>query len=46
MAGEHRIVVVDHAAFGDAELLAHEVDAGDLLGHRVLYLKSGVHLEE
>src|SRR5690606_18892223 len=27
-----RVVVVDGAAGGDAELLAHEVDAGDLLG--------------
>ena len=31
---------------GDAELLAHQVDAGDLLGHRVLDLQAGVDLEE
>jgi hypothetical protein len=33
-------------AVGDAELLAYEVDAGRLLGHRVLDLKPGVDLEE
>ena len=41
-----RVVVVEHAALGDAELLAHQVDAGDLLGHRMLDLQPGVHLEE
>ena len=30
----------------DPELLADEVDAGDLLGHRVLHLQTGVDLEE
>ena len=33
-------------AVGDAELLAHEVDAGRLLGDRVLDLQPGVDLEE
>ena len=33
-------------AVGDPELLAYEVDAGDLLGHRVLDLQPGVDLEE
>ena len=33
-------------ALGDAELLAHQVDAGDLLGDRVLDLQAGVDLEE
>lgn len=41
-----RVVVVDEAARGDAELLAHEVDARDLLGDRVLDLEAGVDLEE
>ena len=38
--------VVERLAVGDAELLAHEVDAGDLLGDRVLDLQAGVDLEE
>ena len=38
--------VVERLAVGDAELLAHEVDAGDLLGDRVLDLEAGVDLEE
>ena len=38
--------VVERAALGEAELLAHEVDAGDLLGDGVLDLQAGVHLEE
>ena len=42
----HRIVVVERAALGDAELLAHEVDAGDLLGDGVLDLEARVDLEE
>ena len=33
-------------AVGDAELLADQVDAGGLLGHRVLDLQPGVDLEE
>ena len=42
-------VVLDVAegfAHGDAQLLAHQVDAGDRLGHRVLHLQTGVDLEE
>ena len=38
--------VVEALAVGDAELLADEVDAGDLLGDRVLDLEAGVDLEE
>ena len=34
------------AAGGDADLLVHEVDAGDRLGHRMLDLQAGVHLDE
>ena len=33
-------------AFGDAQLELDEVEAGDELGHRVLHLEAGVHLEE
>ena len=40
------VVVVERAALGEAELLAHEVDAGDLLGDRVLDLQARVDLEE
>ena len=41
-----RVVVAELLAVGDAELLAHQVDAGDLLGDRVLDLQPGVDLEE
>ena len=34
------------AAGGDADLLEYEVDVGDHLGHRVLDLDAGVHLDE
>ena len=34
------------AAGGDADLLEHEVDVGDHLGHRMLDLDAGVHLDE
>ena len=33
-------------AGGDADLLAHQVDAGDHLGHRMLDLQARVHLDE
>ena len=33
-------------AGGDAQLLLDEVEPGDKLGHRVLDLQPGVHLEE
>ena len=33
-------------ARGDADHLFHEVHPGDELGHRVLHLQAGVHLEE
>ena len=34
------------AAGGDADLLAHEVDAGDRFGDRMLDLQAGVHFDE
>ncbi len=37
---------VEGLAVGDAELLADQVDARGLLGHRMLHLKTGVDLEE
>ena len=40
------VVVAERLAVGDAELLADQVDAGDLLGDRVLDLQAGVDLEE
>src|SRR3546814_20006576 len=33
-------------ALGDRDLQRHEVDVEDRLGHRVLDLQAGVHLEE
>ena len=33
-------------AGGDLDLLAHEIEAGDQLGHRVLDLEARVHLHE
>ena len=43
---QRRVVVAERLAVGDAEHLADEVDAGDLLGDRVLDLQAGVDLEE
>ena len=40
------VVVVERAALGEAELLAHEVDAGHLFGDGVLDLQARVDLEE
>jgi hypothetical protein len=36
----------ERAAGGDADLLAHQVDAGHRLGDRMLDLQAGVHLDE
>ena len=46
--GEHDLVLRHRqaAAGGDADLLVHEVDAGDRLGDRMLHLQAGVHLDE
>ena len=38
--------VGERRAVGDRQLQRHEVEAGDRLGHRVLDLQAGVHLEE
>ena len=46
VAADLGIVVAELLAGGDAEHLAHQVDAGDLLGDRVLDLEPGVDLEE
>src|SRR5690606_12819539 len=40
------VVVTELLTVGDPELLADQVDAGDLLGHRVLDLQPGVDLQE
>ena len=37
---------VEVAAGGDANLLEDEIDVGDHLGHRMLDLDAGVHLDE
>ena len=46
MAADLRVVVAELLAGGDAEHLADQVDAGDLLGDAVLDLEAGVDLEE
>ncbi len=46
VTAQRRIVVPDRLAVRDPELLADQVDPGDLLGNRVLDLNSRVHLEE
>ena len=46
MAERFGVVVVERAALGEAELLAHEVDAGHLFGDGVLDLQARVDLEE
>ena len=40
------VAVLEQAALGDAELLPHQVDPGDLFRDRVLDLQASVHLEE
>ena len=46
VAADLRVVVPELLAGGDAEHLADQVDAGDLLGDAVLDLEAGVDLEE
>ena len=48
MAGKADVLlrVAEPAAAGDADLLAHQVDAAHHLGDRVLDLQAGVHLDE
>ena len=46
VAADRRVVVAELLAGRDAEHLADQVDAGDLLGDAVLDLEAGVDLEE
>ena len=48
MAGELDVLLLhrQRLARRDPDLLAHQVEAGDGLGHRMLDLQSGVHLDE
>ena len=48
VAVEHDVLLLqfERAAGGDADLLAHDVDAGDRFGHRMLDLQARVHLDE
>ena len=48
VAAEYQVFLLHRqvAAVGDADLLAHQVEAGDHLGHRMLDLQPGVHLDE
>ena len=45
---QHDVVLRERQllAGGDHQLLAHQVDAGDHLGDRMLDLDAGVHLDE
>src|SRR4029077_6427386 len=43
---QRRVVVPQRLTRRDPELLLDEVDPADLLGHRVLDLEAGVHLQE
>ena len=40
------VIERERLARGDPDLLAHEIEAGDQLGHRVLDLEARVHLHE
>ncbi len=40
------LVEAERLAGGDPQLVGHEIPAGDQLGHRMLHLEPGVHLEE
>ena len=46
LAAHIRLRDTQRFAAGDADHLAHQVDAGDELGHRMLDLDAGVHLDE
>src|SRR6266576_1051033 len=48
VTGNHHIALIElqTAAVGDADLLAHQIKAGDKLGHRMLHLQAGIHLDE
>ena len=45
-AKRRQLVHRQRLAGGDADLLLHEVDAGEHLRHRMLHLDAGVHLHE
>ena len=44
--GDVVLFVAQRFACSNADLLAHEVDACDLFGHRVFYLQTRIHLEK
>ena len=48
VAGDRDVALLEleTAAVGDADLLAHEIEAGDQFGHRMLDLQPRVHLDE
>jgi hypothetical protein len=48
MAGNHHIALVElqMASVGNADLLAHEIQAGNQFCNRMLDLQPGVHLDE
>ena len=46
LVAEADLRVGELVALGDEQLSPHDVDAGDLLGDRVLHLDPGVHLDE
>src|SRR3546814_10073513 len=48
VAAQHHVFLPDRKLLprGDQQLFAHQVDAGDHLGDRVLDLDAGIHLDE
>ena len=46
LRGHAERFLVEPMSLRDEDLRAHEVDAGDFLGHRVLDLDAWVHLDE
>ena len=44
--GDVLLLERERGAGGDADLLEHEVDTGNRLGHRMLHLQPRVHLDE
>ena len=42
----HRFAPRQRLSGRDEQLRADEIETGDLLGHRMLHLQTGVHLEE
>ena len=46
MTAQNRVLLLNLLAAGNTELLTNQVQAGNLLGDRVLHLQSSVDLKE